>query len=66
MSYSDCHYWALSTMCTYDVYLQSVSDKMVRQTSLEVREKVRELFFLNVGNHVKCTKTYTHCTRQYL
>ena len=30
-------------MCTYDIYLLSVSDKMVRQISLEVREKVREL-----------------------
>ena len=32
-------------MCTYDVDLQSVADKMVGEISLKVREKVSEFFF---------------------
>ena len=34
-----------SDIFTYDIARQSVFDKMVREISLEVREKVREFFF---------------------
>ena len=39
------HHWEMSNMFTYDIDRQSVVDKMVRDISLEVREK-SGIFFL--------------------
>ena len=38
------HHCDLSNMFTYDIYRQSVVDKMVREISLEVGEKSGNLF----------------------
>ena len=39
--------WDVSNMWTNDIDLQSVADKMVREMSLEVREKAGKIFVSN-------------------
>ena len=41
---NECH-WDLSNMCTYDIDVQSVADKMVREIYFRSQGKGRELFF---------------------
>ena len=53
LAISDCH-WYLSNMCTYNIELQSVADKIVREISLEVGEKLGKsqgTFFEIIGGN---------------